>query len=208
MKNQILDLRLLLMAASLSVLGSGFAADASSEIPKQVMALVGTYSGSWKSFGIDAQGQIVQRSAWTDTMKAEKPVREAERVWVSTEDVMVFEARPGTPFNLPGKEGFRLNKDGTLEDYFIETLGQTLRMQKLAEGIWSYATDASAQELSQLGFPMGAAGRHVVVKVVTNESGVETHRISRVTTVSWRDKEGKERWLQFVSLQGLHKKDA
>ena len=207
MKPPILSCHLILLACSFS-LGTGRAADTTSEVPKEVKALVGTYSGSWKSFGIDAQGQVVQVGAWTDSMKAEKPVREAERAWVSTEDVMVFEGRTGAPFKVPGKEGYRLKPDGTLGEYFIETFGQTYRMQKLAEGIWTYATDASGQELSQMGFPRGAAGRHVVVKVVTNEAGVETHRISRVTTVSWRDKEGKERWLQFVSLQGYHKRDA
>ncbi len=36
--------------------------------------------------------------------------------------------------------------------------------------------------------------------------GAETHWISRLTTVSWKDKAGKERWLQFVSLQGYHKR--
>ena len=46
----------------------------------------------------------------------------------------------------------------------------------------------------------------MLVKVVTKEQGVETHRISRVTTVSWKDKEGKEQTLQFVSLQGYHKR--
>jgi hypothetical protein len=207
MKNQALHRQLVLLAWSMSVPGIGLTADTSSDVPKEVAALVGTYSGSWKSFGIDAQGQVIQRSAWTDTMKAERPVREAERAWVSTEDVMVFEGRPGAPFKLPGKEGYRLNKDGTLGEYFIETFGQTYRMQKLAEGTWSYATDASAQELAQLGFPKGATGRHVVVKVVTNEAGVETHRISRVTTVNWPGADGKERWLQYMSLQGFHKKE-
>jgi hypothetical protein len=42
--------------------------------------------------------------------------------------------------------------------------------------------------------------------VVTKEQVMETHRISRLTTVSWKDKEGKECWLQFVSLQGFHKR--
>ena len=36
--------------------------------------------------------------------------------------------------------------------------------------------------------------------------GVETHRVSRVTTVSWKDKDGAERTTQFVSLQGYHKR--
>jgi hypothetical protein len=48
----------------------------------------------------------------------------------------------------------------------------------------------------------------VLVKVVTKEQGVETHRISRLTTVSWKDREGKDRWLQFVSLQGFHKRQS
>jgi hypothetical protein len=207
MKIQNLSRHLVLLAGSLSLPGIGLAADTSSDIPKEVAALVGTYSGSWKSFGIDAQGQVVLKNTWTDTMKADRPEREAERAWVSTEDVMTFEGRPGAPFKLPGKEGYRLNRDGTLGEYFIETYGQTYRMQKLAEGIWTYAADASTQELAQLGFPEGAAGRHVALKVVTKEAGVETHRISRVTTVSWRDIDGKEQWLQFVSLQGFHKRN-
>jgi hypothetical protein len=208
MKNKVLNLRLILLAVSLNLSGIGLAADTNSGIPKEVVALVGTYSGAWKLFGIDAQGQVVVRNTWTDTMKADRPVRDAERAWVSTEDVMTFEGQPGAPFKLSGKEGYHLNRDGTLGEYFIETFGQTYRMQKLAEGIWTYAVDASPQELAQLGFPQGAAGRHVAVKVVTKEAGVETHRVSRVTTVSWRDGDGKERWLQFVSLQGFHKRDA
>jgi hypothetical protein len=80
-------------------------------------------------------------------------------------------------------------------------------MQKLAEDVWAYAADAAPQELAQLGFPEGAAGRHVAVKVVTKEAGVETHRISRVTTVSWPGTDGKEQWLQYVSLEGFHKKN-
>jgi len=206
MRTQILSY-LVVLIGSLSLSSVGLSADASPEVPKEVAALAGTYSGSWKSFGIDAQGQVVERSAWTDTVRAERPVREADRAWVSTENVMIFEGR-GAPFKLPGKEGYYLNRDGVLGQYFIETHGQTYRMQKLADDIWTYATDASPQELAQLGFPKGAAGRHVVVKVVTHEAGVETHRVSRMTTVSWRDKEGKELWLQFVSLQGYHKKDA
>jgi hypothetical protein len=177
------------------------------EVPKEVAALVGTYSGAWKSFGVDGKGQIVLKSTWTDTMKAAKPVRETQRAWVSTEDVMVFEGRPGAPFTIPGREGYTLKPDGTLGEYFIEAFGKTYRMQKLAPDVWTYVTDASAPELSQMGFPQGATGRHVVIKVITQEAGAETHRISRVTTVNWRDGEDKERWIQFVSLQGFHKRE-
>jgi len=95
--------RLSSLAWLLISLASVRAAETSAEVPKEVMALVGTYAGSWKSFGIDAQGQVVPKSTWTDSMKATKPVREAQRAWVSTEDVMVFEGRAGAPFNVPGQ---------------------------------------------------------------------------------------------------------
>src|SRR5438445_10574567 len=75
------------------------AADSGPEpaVPNEVTSLVGTYSGTWTNFGIDPQGQVVQRSTWTDTMKAEKPVREPVRAFVMTEDNMVFSVRPGAP---------------------------------------------------------------------------------------------------------------
>src|SRR5205085_8014865 len=112
------------------------------------------------------------------------------------------------PFKVEGKEGYFLNKDGGLGEYFIESFGQVHRMVKLKDNVWSYATPAAEQELTRLGFPKGASGEHVVVKVVTKEQGVETHRVIRVTTVSWKDKDGKERTLQLVSLQGYHKRQS
>src|SRR5262249_11528656 len=110
------------------------------------------------------------------------------------------------PFKVQGKEGYFLTKEGALGEYFIETYGQLQRMVKLGSNVWSYAAPAAEQELTRLGFPKGASGQHVLVKVITKEQGIETHRISRVTTVSWKDSDGKERTLQFVSLQGYHKR--
>jgi len=176
-------------------------------IPKEVAALQGTYTGSWTSFGIDAQGQVVRRMAWTDSMKAQLPVREGGRAYVATVDEMRIEGRP-TPMKVEGKEGYFLNPDGKLGDYFIETFGQVYRMHRLSDEVWSYTVAAQPQELVQLGFPKGASGRHVVVKVINQEAGAETHRITRVTTVNWKDGDGKERWIQYVSLQGFHRRQS
>jgi len=176
------------------------------EPPKEVRDLVGTYTGSWAMFGIDEKGEVVKRMAWTDTIKAEKPEVKGDRAYVSTTDEMTFEGGATPTIKAQGKEGYLLSKDGALGDYFIETSGQTNRMVKVGDNVWSYTTPAAAQELGRLGFPKDASGQHVLVKVVTKEEGAETHRISRLTTVSWKDKEGKERWLQFVSLQGFHKR--
>src|SRR5207248_1632998 len=155
--------------------------------------------------GVDDKGRVVKRMAWTDTIKATNPERMGDRAFVTTTDEMTFEGAPA-PFKVQGKEGYYLTKDGGLGDYFIEANGQVNRMVKLADDVWSYVAPAAGPELARLGFPAGATGRHVLVKVVTREQGVETHRVSRVTTVSWKDKDGAERTIQFVSLQGYHKR--
>jgi hypothetical protein len=179
----------------------------SKQVPKDVEAISGTFIGSWTMFGIDGQGQVVKKGSWTDTMKADSPVLKEDRAYVTTVDEMLFEGRP-TPMRIEGKEGYLLNKDGTLGDYFIETFGQVIRMQQVARDTWVYSVPANPRELAPLGFTNVASARHVVVKVVTREDGVETHRISRVTTVNWKDREGKGRWIQYVSLQGFHRRHA
>jgi hypothetical protein len=80
------------------------------------------------------------------------------------------------------------------------------RIQQEGRLAQAQTTPAAAEELGRLGFPKGASGRHVLVKVVTKEQGVETHRVSRLSTVTWMDREGKEHVSQFVSLQGYHKR--
>jgi hypothetical protein len=181
-------------------------ADPKADVPKEVRALEGTYTGSWTMYGIDEKGEVVKRMTWTDTLKAGGAEVKDGRAQVPTMDEITFEGAKGPPFKVEGKEGYYLTKDGGLGEYFIETYGQVHKLAKLKDNVWSYASTAAEQELTRLGFPKGASGEHVVVKVVAKEEGVETHRISRVTTVRWKDKDGKEQTLQFVSLRGYHKR--
>jgi hypothetical protein len=184
---------------------SSSAQDSARQVPKEVNDIAGTFAGSWTMFGIDAQGQITKKAAWTDTVKAENPISSPDRAYVTTTTEMIFEGRP-TPMKIDGKEGYFINKDGSKSDYFIETFGQVIRLQSLAKDVWVYTTPANPRELAPLGFTNVSSAQHVVVKVITHEDGVETHRISRVTTVNWKDQQGKDRWIQYVSLQGLHKR--
>lgn len=177
-------------------------------VPKEVRAIAGTYAGAWTLFGVDENGQAVKRAAWTDIIRAENPVVKSERAYVTVTDEMSFEGGRIPPRKTQGAEGYFLNKDGSLGDYYFETAGQIYRFQKLSPETWAYVVTADARELAQLGFSNVISGQHVLVKVITSEQGVETHRISRVTTVSWKDAEGKERWTQFVSLQGFHKRQS
>lgn len=180
--------------------------DANRDVPVQVRALEGTYTGAWTEYGIDDKGEVVKRMAWTDTMRAGSPEVTGERAYVATTDEMTFEETQVPPFTVEGKEGFYLTKAGGLGDYFIETYGQVHRLARLGDNVWTFAAVAAEQELAHLGFYEGASGQHVVIKVVTTERGVETHRVSRVTTVSWKDNGGKEQALQFVSLRGHHQR--
>lgn len=175
------------------------------EVPKEVRALEGTYTGAWTMSGVNDKGEVVKKMSWTDTVKVGSAEVKGDRAFVTTVDEMTFDGVKAPPTKLEGKEGYYLNKDGSLGDAFVEFFGRVTRMSKLGDGIWTYTNPAAEQELTRLGFPKGASGSHVIVKVVTKEQGVETHRISRVTTVTWKDG-GKEQTLQFVSLQGHHKR--
>lgn len=206
MRSTLWVLALPLFLASAWALSSSTAANQNADVPQEVRALEGAYTGSWTMYGIDGKGDVVKRMAWTDTMKAANAEVQGDRALVHTVDEMTFEGGQVPPFKVQGKEGYFLKKEGGLGDYFIESNGQTHRMVKVGANVWSYTTAADAQELGRLGFPKDASGQHVLVKVVTKEQGAEMHRISRLTTVNWKDKEGKERVLQFVSLQGYHKR--
>ncbi|HEV2876540.1 MAG TPA: hypothetical protein VGW09_04625, partial [Nitrososphaeraceae archaeon] len=41
----------------------------STQIPKEVKDVVGTYTGSWTIYGLDANGQVIKQMAWTETLK-------------------------------------------------------------------------------------------------------------------------------------------
>lgn len=184
------------------------AQEQSKRIPEEVNAIAGTYTGAWTLFGIDEKGQVSKRAGWTDVIKAETPVVKNERAYVTVTDEMTFEGGRIPPRKTQGTEGYFINRDGSLGDYFFETNGRVYRFQKLAKDTWAYVVPADSRELAQLGFANVLSGQHALIKVVTSEQGVETHRISRVTTVSWKDAEGKERWTQFVSLQGFHRRQS
>lgn len=203
MRSRIVVVGLLTVGGIIGLASHLVAQKKDGEVPKEVQNLAGTYTGVWTLNGINDKGEVVKKSAWTDKVTADNPQIKDDRAFVTMTDEMLFEGQ-AQPIKVQVKEGYILNKDGSLGDYFIETGGQTNRAIKLAENVNSYA--APANDLGSLGFPRDAVGQHVLARVVLMEKGVETHRITRLTTVSWKDKEGNEQAMQFVSLQGFHKK--
>jgi hypothetical protein len=84
--------------------------------------------------------------------------------------------------------------------------GQELKMHEIGEDVWTYTASVSSYEYSMLGFSNVSFGKHVLIKAITRKNGSETHRISRVTTLAWKDDSDTERWIQFVSLKEFHER--
>ena len=179
------------------------------DIPDQVKDLVGTYRGEWAMWGLDAKGEAVVRAKWSDVNVASDPKIADGKAFVVTKDEMKFEGAPKAQL-FEGSEGWFVNADGSLGDYYLESGGAITRMHEIDDGVWVYAAAATAQEIGMFGLPAGAIAKHVLVKVVGTEDGHETHRITRVTTASWKEKDGKgghEKTVQFTSLKGFHRRD-
>jgi hypothetical protein len=143
--------------------------------------------------------------SWTDELEAQNPVVKDGQAYVTTIDNMIFEGNI-PPQKVTGKEGYYLNEDGSLGDYFMEMAGQTLKMIEIDQDVWTYTSPVNPYEYSIMGFTNVIYAKHVLVKVITREDEIETHRISRVTTVHWTGKDNEGQWIQFISLQGIHRR--
>ena len=185
---------------------SSFCEEQNIEIAEEIQSLVGSYRGEWTAFGIDSAGQIIQAANWVDTITLSDPVTESNRVYAPTEDKMYFKGGHIPPMTVAGIEGYFINDDGSLGDYFFEMYNKVYRMHKLNDNTWGYTLPGSPQEMTNLGFANVISAQHTMIKVVTLEKGIETHRISRITTVNWKDERGEENWIQYRSLEGYHKR--
>jgi len=206
MKTQRRKLLPTLIAAVMAVASASQASAQTPETPKlpnEVHNLVATAKGHWTTYGLNPEGEVAKRFEYPDELTTKDLKVETGRAFVTYTAKMHF---PGQdqPFIMEGKEGYYLSEDGTLGDYFTEQFGQITRYKRLSEGVWVASTKAFPQELEQFGFSNVIEGTHVMIKVIANAQSAETHRISRVTTVHWKDAVGKERWIQFTSLQGQH----
>jgi hypothetical protein len=121
---------------------------AQAPIPQPVTALPGTYTGSWTSYRLNPDGQPIKTMTWTDTMTAGNPTGQSDRAFVTTTDEMVFDGGRPEPMKVSGSEGYFLNPDGSLGDYFIRTSGQEFRMHQLGDNVWAYVATTSSPPIA------------------------------------------------------------
>ncbi|MBN1272272.1 MAG: hypothetical protein JXB26_08375 [Candidatus Aminicenantes bacterium] len=177
------------------------------QVPEKLKSMIGIYKGEWTMYGMNKEGNIVERIAWTDKIEMQDPVVKDGKAYAITIDKMTFKGNI-PPQEIKGKEGYYLNEDGSLGDYFIEMQGQEIISHEIGKDVWIYSAPVSTHEYAFLGFSNVFFGKHVLVKVISRKNGNETHRISRVTTIGWMDDSNKGHWIQFVSLKGFHERQS
>jgi hypothetical protein len=175
-------------------------------IPPELADLVGTWRGEWNLFGLDERGRVVPRASWTDRLIAQDPAVAAGRASVRTLDELTF-AGLGGKRQVQGTEGFLLDGKGRPGAPFFTTGERETKPVQLADDVSTWCDPIDSAELQSLGLPAEATGTHVTVKVATRENGHVVHRLTRVTTVRWKDAELNDHVVQFTSLQGYHRRD-
>jgi hypothetical protein len=172
------------------------------DLKSALKKIEGTYVGEWTAYKPDAQGLTVPTVTWKDTVVSRQVVQTKTEAAVVLDEAMRFDNPriPAMRFSL--KEGYLLDDKGAPTTYFIEVQGKRMLVQSLGSDTFVYNTQPEAQELARMGFTNVRNSLHTMVKVVTTVGGLETHKITRLTTVVLAD--GKH--YQFVSLAGTHQK--
>lgn len=167
-------------------------------------ALVGAYSGSWEAFGLDANGDVVSKSTWTDEVVAANPVVTKDRAYVTVTDTLSISG--GGMFAVNFEEGFLLAPDGGVGDHYFTYQGTDVIERPIGAFTYAYETEVSSYDLPQIGIAAEDVvwAKHATTRVVTRAEGVDTDWITRVTTIQWKDAQAKVQGKQFVSMRGTH----
>ena len=203
-------MKIVLVAVCSSVIASSGCAAAVSpgSALDAAKALVGTYTGKSTNYRIDGQGGIQPTSWFTETIKAENPVQQDGKAFVSATDEMTF-SNGGTG-TYHWQEGFYVNPDGSAgKHYFVYQIPnvppqETIEIPLAEIGAVTFDNDVQDYELKELGFADKEVTfkKHSTVKNTVTVGSLETDVITRFTTISWKDAAGAIQTRQFVSRNG------
>jgi len=163
----------------------------------------GTYEGEWTMYRVEA-GEPVASASWTDVLTAGPAVDEADRASVEVTDVMTF--GDGTERTSVMREGY-LKEPGTDQaaNRYYQFDDTMVVYHQLSPHDWTFWTEPTEGELWALGFnPAQVVSASHVTTRSTTELG--TDHVTRVTTIVYNDDTGQPRAIQFVSLQGTHRR--
>jgi len=59
-----------LVILSVPIAMAFFFVEMTAQVPAEVKAMEGVYSGTWRMFGLNEKGEVVPKMTWTDVMEA------------------------------------------------------------------------------------------------------------------------------------------
>lgn len=194
---------LLGLALALGAMTIGCASTGAESALDAASKIAGTYTGQWSMYGL-ADGHVVEKASWTDRLEAGHSVEDHGRAYVEVTDTMTF--ANGQTRTSKFIEGYSAKPDGSAGDRFYEIGGTATHFKKLTERDWVYQATPDPGELWFLGVnPQDVVfASHVTTKTTTFEGPIDTDHVTRLTTIQWKDADGKIHSTQFVSMKGEH----
>ena len=177
----------------------------SQDLEKALAQLEGKFVGEWTSYKKNVSGEIEIAMTWRDTITTGPLVKEKTLAYVEVESTSTFDNPIIPPYTMKFKEGFYID-GGQVGKRFFNIMGAEILFTQLNEKTYAYTQDIQAGEFQQMRFFTAVEGTHTVIKVVNEIDGIETHSISRISTIISKDEEGKLYETQFISLKGVHRR--
>lgn len=190
---------LLILLSTTALAETGFEATAK---------LVGTYKGEWSVFAMDANGQIFEKSKWVDVLVEENAKDDLERPTVEATNTITFPN--GQMIVSRFLEGFYTDENGLAGDRYTINHDVITTYTALDGETWVFQYRLSEPEMEWFGFDPKAvtSASHVIVRSRTYAADrKETYNVTRLTAVQWHAKDGQERFIQFVSMKGFHRRE-
>lgn len=173
-------------------------------IQSEIQKLAGKYAGEWTTYTIISSGEIRKSMAWKDTLVTSDPVINDTMAYVNVKSIMYFENSKIPPYKMDFKEGLKI-KNGKIVSHFMLIMGKEATETQVDANTFIISQPVSAVELNQMGIKDAVMATNTTVKVSIKENGTELDKISRITTLSYREN-GQIVTRQFTSMEGFHKK--
>ncbi len=169
----------------------------------EIGKLAGTYVGKWTMYK-HINGNVEKAISWMDTLICESPVINDTLAYLTVKSKMIFDNPQIQPYNMEFQEGFELSENNELMHYFQYMEGKFYE-KKINENTYIISQPISQFELGQLGFTSAKSAYNTTIKIVVSVNGQEVHQISRISTLIIQNND-REETIQFVSMNGYHKK--
>ena len=185
---------------SLCIAGNAYSQTVEAEINK----LSGVFTGEWTTYKLNEKGEVVIVNAWQDTLRAGTPIINDTLAYVNINGILHFENEFIPPYKMQFTEGFKLS-NGEIEHHFFTIMGTELIEHKINEHTYVITQPIMPFELKQLGIASAKTATNTTVKEIIDLNGEEVHLVTITSTIVWV-KNDEEKYTQYVSCKGYHKK--